>query len=117
MSMKRLPLFDQINVSVSNVRVFQMTVYLNILQRKKYAKQIRDINTGDTLGPHQQGEPSPLLFHQVLKGYFNRPDETKEVLDSNGWLYTGLFLSCIIFFSILVFNQLFKFKFSSDIKT
>ena len=37
------------------------------------------------------GESGELAVRgpQVMKGYWNRPDETALVLDSNGWLYTG----------------------------
>jgi acyl-CoA synthetase (AMP-forming)/AMP-acid ligase II len=26
---------------------------------------------------------------QVMKGYFNRPTETAEIIDNEGWLHTG----------------------------
>jgi len=37
------------------------------------------------------GEPGELCIRgpQVMKGYWNRPDETSKVLDGEGWLKTG----------------------------
>ena len=37
------------------------------------------------------GEPGELCIRgpQVMKGYWNRPEETAKVLDSEGWLKTG----------------------------
>ncbi|MHB1271304.1 MAG: AMP-binding protein [Rhodanobacter sp.] len=37
------------------------------------------------------GEVGELMVHgpQVMQGYWQRPDETAQVLDSNGWLHTG----------------------------
>jgi long-chain acyl-CoA synthetase len=37
------------------------------------------------------GEPGELCVRgpQVMKGYWNRPDETAKVIDSEGWLATG----------------------------
>ena len=37
------------------------------------------------------GEPGELCIRgpQVMKGYWNRPDETAKVLDDKGWLKTG----------------------------
>ncbi|GIV78900.1 MAG: long-chain-fatty-acid--CoA ligase [Litorilinea sp.] len=46
--------------------------------------------TGDyrVLGPGEEGE---LVIEgpQVMKGYWNRPDETALVIDRRGWLHTG----------------------------
>lgn len=48
---------------------------------------VRDEN-GNELGV---GEPGELCVRgpQVMKGYWNRPDETTKVLDADGWLRTG----------------------------
>ncbi|MFH5250121.1 AMP-binding protein [Burkholderia semiarida] len=37
------------------------------------------------------GEPGELCVHgpQVMRGYWQRPDETAKVLDADGWLATG----------------------------
>ncbi|SAK76897.1 AMP-dependent synthetase and ligase [Caballeronia hypogeia] len=37
------------------------------------------------------GEPGELCVHgpQVMKGYWNRPEETAGVIDAHGWLATG----------------------------
>jgi len=47
-----------------------------------------DMETGDR--PLPPGEVGELIIMgpQVMKGYWNRPDETKKAL-RNGWLYTG----------------------------
>ena len=49
--------------------------------------QLRD-NDGNIVGI---GEPGELWIRgpQVMKGYWNRPDETAKVLDADGWLETG----------------------------
>ncbi|RLC94001.1 MAG: long-chain fatty acid--CoA ligase [Chloroflexi bacterium] len=50
--------------------------------------KIMDMETGDKEMP--VGEVGELVIRapQVMKGYWNRPDETEMVL-RNGWLYTG----------------------------
>ncbi|HHB90649.1 MAG TPA: long-chain fatty acid--CoA ligase [Anaerolineae bacterium] len=40
------------------------------------------------LGVGEEGELA-VRGPQVMKGYWNRPDETAKVLDDEGWLYTG----------------------------
>jgi long-chain acyl-CoA synthetase len=41
--------------------------------------------------PLPTGEVGELMVHgpQVMKGYWNCPDETAKVLDADGWLHTG----------------------------
>jgi long-chain acyl-CoA synthetase len=41
--------------------------------------------------PLPAGEIGELMVHgpQVMKGYWNRPNETANVLDADGWLHTG----------------------------
>ncbi len=43
---------------------------------------------GNTVGT---GEPGELWIRgpQVMSGYWQRPEETREMLDSEGWLHTG----------------------------
>lgn len=50
--------------------------------------KIVDVLTGAELGTRQEGE----LFirgPQIMKGYLNRPQETADCLDREGWYHTG----------------------------
>ncbi len=50
--------------------------------------KVVDLATGEALGRNQDGE---LCFRgpQVMRGYLNRPQETAQMLGSDGWLRSG----------------------------
>jgi acyl-CoA synthetase (AMP-forming)/AMP-acid ligase II len=50
--------------------------------------KVVDPATGEALGRNQDGE---LCFRgpQVMRGYLNRPAETGQMLDPDGWLHSG----------------------------
>ncbi len=49
--------------------------------------KVVSIETGEDLDPGEEGELC-IRGPQVMKGYWQRPDETRKVL-KDGWLYTG----------------------------
>ena len=49
---------------------------------------IADSNTGKELPPGETGELITRGYH-VMKGYYKMPEKTREVIDDDGWLYTG----------------------------
>jgi long-subunit acyl-CoA synthetase (AMP-forming) len=50
--------------------------------------KIVDLESGKTLGPNQQGELY-MTGPQVMKGYWNNPQATKEMIGEDGWLRSG----------------------------
>jgi acyl-CoA synthetase (AMP-forming)/AMP-acid ligase II len=50
--------------------------------------KIVSLETGDLLGPNQQGEVC-VRGPQIMKGYLNRPEATSHTIDDGGWLHTG----------------------------
>ena len=50
--------------------------------------KIVSLETGDLLGPNQQGEVC-VRGPQIMKGYLNNPEATARTIDSDEWLHTG----------------------------
>jgi acyl-CoA synthetase (AMP-forming)/AMP-acid ligase II len=50
--------------------------------------KVLDLTSGQALGRNQDGE---LCFRgpQVMVGYLNRPEETAQMVDAEGWLHSG----------------------------
>ena len=51
-------------------------------------ERIVDPESGKTLGPNEDGEVR-IKGPNVMKGYYNLPDETKSVFDEQGYFRTG----------------------------
>ncbi|MCH8844266.1 MAG: 4-coumarate--CoA ligase family protein [SAR324 cluster bacterium] len=50
--------------------------------------KIVEIGTGKELGPNQEGELW-IRGPQIMKGYLNRPQDTAEAIDADGWYHSG----------------------------
>ncbi|RCV22081.1 hypothetical protein SEVIR_4G201300v4 [Setaria viridis] len=50
--------------------------------------KIVDTDTGASLGRNQPGEIC-IRGEQIMKGYLNDPEATKNTIDKDGWLHTG----------------------------
>lgn len=54
-------------------------------------KEFINIQSHDTFDPEWICEEGEIVIrgHCVMKGYWNKPDETAQVIDTNGWFHTG----------------------------
>lgn len=53
-----------------------------------YEYKVIDPETGDELGYGQMGELC-VRTYAMMQGYYKKPEETAEAVDTNGWLHTG----------------------------
>ncbi|XP_076285772.1 luciferin 4-monooxygenase-like [Lasioglossum baleicum] len=53
-----------------------------------YEMKIIDLQSGEALGPNQQGELC-IKSESIMNGYHKNPTATKEAIDEDGWMHTG----------------------------
>ncbi len=63
--------------------------------------QIVDVSSGQILGVNQTGEIC-LRSHANMKGYLGNDKATRDTIDSQGWLHTGITLYTLSHCAVLI---------------
>lgn len=64
-----------------------MNIFFNLFQ-SRFVFQIEDLETGESLGPGEEGEVCVKVKH-IMLGYVKNPEATSATFDEDGWFHTG----------------------------
>jgi len=70
--------------------------------------QAVDLHERKSLGPYETGELCIKSPYHMIE-YIKNPEETKETIDSEGWLRSGGY-KCIIWSCLIIFRFTFLFN-------
>ena len=72
-------------------------------------RQFVDVKTGESVGRNESGELC-VRGPQNMKGYLNNEKATKDMIDEDGWLHTGMSkIKFVVFIFFVWFGNYFVF--------